>query len=200
MDSTTWGAYNKNFRVIEFVIDTKTFGFKVQIRLNNNLGRYLKIFCDSNWAGDPKTRVSVTGFFIYLLNLPICWRSKSQKGVTLLSIEVKYVAISDVVKELKFIYYLLGDLHIKVNLPIVVKTDKIDAIFMSENASIGFRTQRVDTRYHFVREFIKDGFIKIKFIHSVEKYSDLFTKNENQELYVKHTKKFLEDSEVHSTG
>jgi hypothetical protein len=54
----------------------------------------------------------------------------------------------------------------------------------------------VDTRYHFVREFIKDGFIKIKFVRSVENDSDLFTKNVNQELYEKHTKKFLEDSEV----
>jgi hypothetical protein len=87
--------------------------------------------------------VSVTGFIIYLLNVPICWQSKSQKGVTLLSAEAKYVAISEAVNELKFIYYLLSDLHIKVNLPIVVKTDNIGAIFMSENASTGFRTWRI---------------------------------------------------------
>jgi hypothetical protein len=91
-------------------------------------------------VGDLKTRVSMTEFIIYLLNVPICWRSKSQKGVTLSSTEAKYVAISKAVKELKFIYYLLSDLHIKVNLPIVVKTDNIGAIFMSENASTGFCT------------------------------------------------------------
>jgi hypothetical protein len=144
--------------------------------------------------------VSVTGFSIYLLSVPICWHSKSQKEVTLSSTEAKYVANSKAVKELKFIYYLLSDLHIKVNLPIVVKTDNIAAIFMSENASTGFRTRHVDTRYHFVREFIEDGFIKIEFVRSVENDTDLFTKNVNQELYAKHTKKFLEDSGVHSTG
>jgi hypothetical protein len=158
----------------------------------------MKIFCDRNWAGDPETRVSVTGFIIYLLNVPICWRSKSQKGVTLSSTEAEYVAISEAVKELKLIYYLLSDLHIKVNLPIVVKTDNIGAIFMSENTLTGFRTRHVDTRYHFVREFIKDGFIKIEFIRSAENDSHLFTKNVNQELYEKHTKKFLGDSEVYS--
>jgi hypothetical protein len=186
--------------VIEFVIDTKTFGLKVQPRLDNNLGWDLWIFCDSNWAGYPETRVSVTGFIIYLLNVPICWRSKSQKGVTLLSTEVEYVAISEAVKELKFIYYLLSHLHIKVNLPIVVKTDNIGAIFMSENASTGFLTWHVDTRYHFVRELIEDGFIKIDFVRSARNDSDLFMKNVNQELYEKHTKKFLENSEVHSTS
>jgi hypothetical protein len=142
----------------------------------------------------------MTGFIIYLLSVPICWRSKSQKGVTLLRTEAEYVAISEAIKELKFIYYLLSDLHIKVNLPIVVKTDNIGAICMSENASTGFRTRHVDTRYHFVREFIEDGFIKIEFVRSVENDSDIFSKNVNQELYAKHTKKFLEDNGVHSTG
>jgi hypothetical protein len=134
--------------------------------------------------------VSVAGFIIYLLNVPICWRSESQKGVTLSSTEVKYVAISKAVKELKFIYYLLSDLHIKVNLSNVVKTDDIGAIFMSENASTGFRTRHVDTRYHFVREFIEDGFTEIEFVRSVENDSDLFTKNVNQELYAKHPEIF----------
>jgi hypothetical protein len=107
-------------------------------------------FCDSKWAGDPETRVSVTGFIIYLLSVPICWRSKSQKGVTLSSTEAKYVSIFEAVKELKviFICYLLNDLHIKVDLSIVVKTDNIGAIFI-------------------------DGFIKIEFVRSVENDSDL---------------------------
>jgi hypothetical protein len=42
----------------------------------------------------------------------------------------------------------------------------------------------------FVRKFIEAGFIKIEFVRSVENDSDLFTKNVNQELYEKHTKKF----------
>jgi hypothetical protein len=136
--------------------------------------------------------VSVTGFN-YFLNVPICWRSKSQKGVTSLSTKAKYVAISEAVNELKFIYYLLSDLHIKVNLPIVVKMDNIGEIFMSENALTGFCTWHVNTRYHFVQEFIKDGFIMIDFVRSAENDSDLFTKKINQELYAKHKKKFLED-------
>jgi hypothetical protein len=64
MDSETWGVYNELLRVIKLVIDNKTFGLKVQPRLDNNLGWDLKIFCDSDWAGDPKTRVIVTGFII----------------------------------------------------------------------------------------------------------------------------------------
>jgi hypothetical protein len=151
-----------------------------------------KIFCDSDWAGDPETRISVTGFVIYLLNVPISWCSKAQKGVTLT--EAEDVAISEAVKEIRFVYYLLNDIHVQVKIPIIVKTDNVGAIFMSENASTGVRTRHVDTRYHFVREFIEGGFIKIEFVRSVENDSDVFTKNVSQELCEKHTKNFLVDS------
>ena len=99
----------------------------------------LKVFCDSDWAGDPETRISVTGFIVYLLNVPVCWRSKAQKGVTLSSSEAEYVAISEATKEIKFIFYLLRDIGIEVELPIIVKTDNIGAIFMSRKR-IDWRT------------------------------------------------------------
>jgi hypothetical protein len=118
----------------------------------------------------------------------------------LLSTEAEYVAISEAVKEVKLIYYLLCDFQIKVNLPIIIKTDNIGAIFMAENSSTGVRTRHVDTRYHFIREFIEDGFIKVEFIRSVENDADIFTKNVIHDLYVKHTKNFLADAGNFSSG
>jgi hypothetical protein len=56
--------------------------------------------CNSNWAGDAETRISVTGFIIYFFGVPFCWRSKAQKGVTISSSEAEYVAISEAVKEI----------------------------------------------------------------------------------------------------
>jgi hypothetical protein len=63
----------------------------------------------------------------------------------------------------------------------VVKTDNIGALFMSQNASTGVRTRHVDTRYHFIRENVEDGIIKIEFVKSDDNDSDIFTKNVNQE-------------------
>jgi hypothetical protein len=128
MDSAIWGTYNELLTVIKFVIDTKTLVLNVQTKLDNNLVKNLKIFCCRNWADDPKTRVSVTGFIFCLLDIPIYWRSKSQKGVTLSSTEAKYVEISEAVKQSKFVYYLLCDPDILVNLPIVVRTDNIGSM------------------------------------------------------------------------
>jgi hypothetical protein len=100
MDTETWGAYNELLRVIKFDIDTKTFGLKFNQDLTIILDGTRRYFV----TAIGQARVSVTGFIIYLLNVPICWRSKSQKEVTLSSTEAKYVAISENFKELKFIY------------------------------------------------------------------------------------------------
>jgi hypothetical protein len=66
----------------------------------------------ANWADDTENRISITGSVIYLLGVPICWRSKGQKGVTLSTSEAEYVAMSDVVKEIRLVYYLLETLDI----------------------------------------------------------------------------------------
>jgi hypothetical protein len=116
-------------------------------------------------------------FIINLLDLPICWKSKSQKGVTLSSTEAKYVAISEAVKEFKFVYHLMRDLQIIVNLPIELRMDNLGAVFVSENALTCFCNRHMDTCYPFVQEFIEDGFIKIEFVRSAENYYDSSSKN-----------------------
>jgi hypothetical protein len=111
--------------------------------------------------------------------------------VTLSSIEAEYVAMSEAVKEIKFIYYLLREIGIEVNLLITVKTDSVGAMFMAQNVSSGVRTRHIDARYHYVRENSEEGIINIEFIKSVENDSDIFTKNVSQEIYDKHVTKFL---------
>jgi hypothetical protein len=66
--------------------------------------------------------------------------------------EAEYVAMSEAVKENRFVYFILCDDGIEVEIPIVVKTDNVGAMFMTQNSSIGVRSRHVDTRYHFVRE------------------------------------------------
>ena len=194
MDGASMGSYMELLRVIKFVLDTKNFCLKIRPKIEDSNWN-LKVFCDSDWAGDTETRISVTGFIIYLQGAPVCWRSKAQKGVTLSSSEAEYVAISDAVKEIKFLYFLLQNLGIELDLPIVIKTDNIGALFISQNSSSGVRTRHVDTRYHFIRENIEDGIIKMEFVKSIDNDSDIFTKNVNHEIYEKHAKKFLQNKE-----
>ena len=101
-------------------------------------------FSDSDYAGDPETRVSIAGFLLYFMGVPISWKSKGMKSVTLSSTEAEFVALSEAAKEVRFVYQVLESVGIKVKLPIVVRVDNIGAIFMSNNVAISQRTKHVD--------------------------------------------------------
>jgi hypothetical protein len=62
---------------------------------------------------------------------------------------------------------------------------------MDKNSSSGIRTRHTDTRYHFVREHVEDGLVKIVFVNSSINDADMFTKNVGKESYEKHVNKFL---------
>jgi hypothetical protein len=128
-------------------LDTRMHCWKLQPR--HESGKWdLVFYCDSDLAGDPASRISVTGFIMHLLGVPICWRSKAQKGVTLSNREDEYAAMSEAVKEIRFIYYLLRSVFIEVKLPNIVRCDNVGAIFMAENSSSGVCIQHVDTMWN----------------------------------------------------
>jgi hypothetical protein len=87
MDGVNLAAYKEMLRVVKFVLDTKDYCLKLNPVFENEEWDLVS-YSGSDWAGNPETRISVTGFIIYLLGAPICWRSKGQKGVTLSSSEV----------------------------------------------------------------------------------------------------------------
>jgi hypothetical protein len=82
-------SYKEMLRVMKFVVDTKQYCLKMR-PVEGGKDWDLVSYCNSDRAGDTETRISVTGFIIYLLGVPICWRSKGQKGVTLSSSEAEY--------------------------------------------------------------------------------------------------------------
>jgi hypothetical protein len=75
--------------------------------------------------------------------------------VTLLSSEAKFVALSEAAKEVKFVFQVLRSMGVKVDLPIIVRVDKLGAIFIGTNVTVSQRSKHIDTRYHFVREYVK---------------------------------------------
>jgi hypothetical protein len=191
MDGATIAAMKELLRVSKFVLDTKNHGLIVKPKQPDGKSWDLVMYTDSDYAGDKDCRISVTGYILYLCEVAISWKSKGQKSVTLSSSEAEFVALSEAAKEIKFVAQILMSMGIPVKLPIVVRVDNIGAIFMAENVTTSTRTRHVDVRYHFVREFVEDGFIRIIFVRTTENKADIFTKNVTGELYDTHTKSFL---------
>lgn len=195
MDRANKAHQKALYRVIKFVAQTKERRL-VLSPTADDLTWELKAYSDSDFAGDTETRKSVSGFIIYLCGAAISWRSKGQKSVSLSSTEAEYMAISEVAMEILYIVGILKFLGVPLKYPVEVKVDNIGAVYLSKNATTGNRTKHIDTRYHFVREYIEDGIVKVIFVRSEDNDADIFTKNLNTETFVKHCKSIgMEDME-----
>ena len=151
----------------------------------------LLVYTDSDYAGDKETRKSVTGYVIYLRGVPICWKSKAQRSVTLSSTEAEFVALSEAAKEIKFIVQVMWSLNMSVELPVVVRVDNVGAIYLANNLNTSQRTKHIDVRYNYVREFVEDDFIKIYFVRTDENDADIFTKNTTTDIFQRHSAKLV---------
>ena len=180
-------------RTIKFVFDTKSYALKIQPVIRKDLKYDLEVYSDSEFAGDPETRASVYGFITFFCGAPVSWKSKSNRCVTLSSTEAEYFALSEVTKEIILVKQVLETMGINLVLPILVKVDNVGAIYLSNNFSCSQRTKHIDIRRHFVREFVQDGTLKTIFVPTDDNEADMNTKNQQEDLYIKHRDKNMED-------
>ena len=160
----------------------------------------LKALSDSDFASDKETRISVFGYIIYFCGIPMAWRSKRIKSVVLSTTDTEYMAVSEVVRELKFIVQLLQTINIEVELPITVYVDKVGAIWLSNNRTTRDRTKPIYIR-PFVKECQEDGKIIIKLVKSEDNEADIFTKKTTNVIFQNHQKKLVSDKgEVDKEG
>ena len=54
--------------------------------------------------------------------------------------------------------------------------DNIGAIYLSSNPVLHARTKHIELDYHFVREQVQNGTIRIRFLSSKDQIADIFTK------------------------
>ena len=178
------------YRLTRFVLSTKDYGLKFE--LMKDIKRWaLKALSDSDFASDKETRISVFGYIIYSCGIPIALRSKGMKSVVLSTTEAEYMALSEVVKELKFIVQLLQTMNIKVELPITVYVDNVGAIWLSNNWTTRDRAKHIDIKASFVKEYQEDEKIIIKFEKSEDNEADIFIKNTTNAIFQNHRKKVV---------
>eukprot|EP00961_Rhodomonas_salina_P046723 626921-Rhodomonas_salina.1 len=63
-------------------------------RLDLKRSNVLEGWVDRDFASDPDTRKSVTGYVMSLNGAPLSWKAKRQRCVTLSSSEAEFVAAS----------------------------------------------------------------------------------------------------------
>jgi len=115
MDGTTVYHYKEMLHTIKYTVDTKYQALLIQPKGQHVSNHWnLHAYCDGDYSGDKDTHFSMTGFVSFIQNVPISWKSRGQKSVTLSSTEAKYVALSEVCMEIMFVNQIMEFLKLEM--------------------------------------------------------------------------------------
>jgi hypothetical protein len=107
---------------------------------------------DSEYAKDAMTRRSVGGHVVYLNGAPVIMSSKMHRIVAMSVTEAETIEACEAGQDMLYVYRLLKDMGLKVELPMILEIDNQGTVDIVNNWSSSGRTRHMDVRYKFLRE------------------------------------------------
>ncbi|PKU75707.1 putative mitochondrial protein [Dendrobium catenatum] len=159
-------------RLLRYIKGTLNFGLPI-----TKTDLVLKSFSDADWAGDPLTRKSTTGFCSFLGDTLISWTVKKQKTVSRSSTESEYRALAALTSDIIWLRRLLTDFGISQNYPTKLYCDNMSAIALANNHVFHSRTKHIEIDQKFVRDHIQNNRITLHPISTKDQVADIFTKS-----------------------
>ncbi|MBW0464269.1 hypothetical protein O181_003984 [Austropuccinia psidii MF-1] len=110
----------------------------------------------------------------------VSWRTKKQPIVSHSTTEAEYKALSDMTKEVEWLIQLLEEIYLNKGNPTpqLFNNNKgaID-LALSNAKHNGFKTQNMDTKYHYICDLIKNSVINLKYVSTNVMAADFLTKS-----------------------
>lgn len=153
----------------------------INFKLTYSRGDFTNIlsgYVDSNWGGDDDTdRKSTTGYLFKLFDrCVICWNTKRQASVAVSSTEAEYMALFEAVKEALWLKSLATSINIIISEPIIIYEDNNGCISIANNPTNHKRSKHINIKYHFSREQIEKGEVKLMYLSTDNQIADVLTK------------------------
>ena len=159
-------------RVLRFLAATYDHG----ILLCRGSTLSLHAYSDADWAGDSDDYVSTNGHIVYLGKHPISWSSKKQKSIARSSTEAEYKSVANTSSELTWICSLLHELGIKLPTALVIYCDNVGATYLCANPVFHSRMKHVALDYHFIRNQVQSGALRVVHVSTKDQLADTLTK------------------------
>lgn len=133
-------------------------------------------YSDSDMAGDIDDRKSTSGIIYFLGGNPVAWQSQKQRVVALSSCEAEYIAGAAAACQGVWLRRLLQDVVGVSGPPPQLKMDNQSAIALSKNPVLHDRSKHIDTKFHFLRECVDSGAVRLAFVSTQAQLADIMTK------------------------
>ena len=164
-------------RIVRYLLHTKEYGitYAKEGKGVEGYGHHLAGFTDADFAGDTSDRKSTTGWIFTYNGAAISWASKKQGLVTRSTMESELVAGSFATAEGIWLIRLGKDFKQDFS-PVPIFTDNQSFIAFSVNEINNNRTKHIDTHYHYTKDQITIGNIKLHYVPSQLNPADILTK------------------------
>ena len=170
--------------------------------LKPNLEESFRVYVDADFAGNydqddtenTDTARSRTGYIISYAGCPLYWKSSLQTEISLSSTESEYISISEALRSTIPMMNIIDEMSkngfaVLTDSPIIscrVFEDNSGAIAISNNPKFRPRTKHLNVKYHFFRQYITSGHIKVEKIDTLDQPADYLTKSLEVDLFQKH--------------
>ena len=121
-------------------------------------------------------RRSLTGYVFTIGGCAVSWKASLQSTVALSTTEAEYMAISEACKEPTWLRGLYTELCGVISCTTIF-CDSQSAICLTKDQMFHERTKHIDVRYHYIRDVIVQGDVKVCKISTHDNPADMMTKS-----------------------
>ena len=132
--------------------------------------------CDSDWAGDLRTRKSTSGFLLSIFGLCFHFGSRTQAIHAMSSGEAELYAIGTATAEALRVRSFLTELKIFQIIKILIYTDSAAGKSMATRLGISKRLRHVQLRHLFVQHLVSQQVVQLRKVQGNQNASDIFAK------------------------
>ena len=136
----------------------------------------LRMYVDSDHAGDKSTRRSRTGFLIYMNMALIQWLSKKQPTIESSVFGAEFVAMKHGMETLRGLRYKLRMMGVPIEGPSYIYGDNMSVIHNTQRPESTLKKKSNSICYHAMRESVAMGESLTGHVPTDENPSDLLTK------------------------
>ncbi|KZT75555.1 hypothetical protein F511_47420 [Dorcoceras hygrometricum] len=115
----------------------------------------------------------------------ISWASKKQPVVSLSTTEAEYIAAALCACQCIWLRRILEQLGAKEKESTAIHCDNNSTIQLSKNSVLHGQSKHIEIRFHFLRDLVQNGTVKLRFCSSEEQVADIMTKPLRLEQFVK---------------
>nr|GEU73165.1 ribonuclease H-like domain-containing protein [Tanacetum cinerariifolium] len=144
-------------RILRYIQGTLDLGLHLYASSTTSLVSYT----DADWAVCPSTRMSTSGYCVFLGDNLLSWSAKRQHTLSRFSSKAEYWGVANVVAETSWLRNLLRELHSPLSTATLIYCDNVSDVYMSANPIQHQRTKHIEIDIHFFRDIVTTGHVRV---------------------------------------